>query len=315
MTWETTHAARPPVIVIAGPTASGKSALALSLAQELSGEVINADSMQVYRDLRVLTARPSPEEEAAVPHRLYGQIDAAERHSAGIWREQALAAIETAYQTGRRPIVTGGTGFYIETLTHGLSPMPEVPLEVISHLVERAEFAGLPKLFQELMAADPVSAARIGPTDRQRVVRALAVMRSTGRPLSEWQQHPPVGPPFRVQAFWLSPPRDVLYERCNQRLEAMLAAGALAEVEALLARRLDPALPAMKALGVAELAAYLRGKMQRAEAVDAAQQATRRFAKRQLTWFRNRLGNAERFDAQFSERLICQILKKIRGES
>lgn len=303
----------PAVIVVAGPTASGKSALAMTLAERLDGVVINADSMQVYRGLRVLTARPSPADEARVPHRLYGYIDPAEPCSAGRWRAAAIGAIAEAHAAGRRAIVTGGTGFYIEALTQGLSPIPDIPPDTLSAAAALCAEAGLPAFAAMLAKRDPASAARIGPHDRQRLIRAWAVMQATGRPLSDWQREPAAPAPFPHQAIWLNPPRPVLYERCDRRLQAMLGEGALDEVAALLARNLDPGLPAMKALGNPELAAYLRGTMSLDEALAAAQQATRRFAKRQLTWFRHRLPGALRIDAQFSESLPGEILSFIRG--
>ena len=303
---------RRPVLVIAGPTASGKSALALALAQALNGVIINADSMQVYRDLRVLTARPSQAEEEAAPHRLYGYLDAAERCSAWRWRDDAIREIETAYSNGRQPIVAGGTGFYIEALTRGLSPIPDVPAAVFASVQARTEEEGLACIYAAVQQADPELAARVEPGDRQRLMRALAVYEATGIPLSEWQKRPPEPPPFQTRALWLNPPREALYARCNTRLEAMLSEGALAEVEALLARGLDPALPAMKALGMAELGALVRKQAGIQDALAAAQQSTRRFAKRQLTWFRNRFANEERHDAQFSESLAEKILRKIQ---
>lgn len=301
-----------PVIIVAGPTASGKSALALALAERLGGTVINADSMQVYQGLRVLTARPSPADEARVPHRLYGILDPAERCSAGRWRELALAEIAAAHAAGRRAIVTGGTGFYIEALTRGLSPIPDPPPDILTEAEALCAQMGAPAFAQELARHDPRAAARIGAGDRQRLIRAWAVHRASGWPLSHWQDQPPEPAPFPHTALWLNPPRDTLYERCNRRLEAMLAEGALQEVEAMLARELDPDLPAMKALGVPDLAAYLRGTMSLEEALAAAQQATRRFAKRQLTWFRHRLPEALLIDAQFSESFLEEILSFIR---
>jgi len=302
------------VIVVAGPTASGKSALALALAERLDGVVINADSMQVYRGLRVLTARPSPADEARVPHRLYGIIDPAERCSAGRWRDLAMAEIAAAHAAGRRAIVTGGTGFYIEALTRGLSPIPDPPPEILAEAEALCSQMGAPAFADELASHDPGAAARIGARDRQRLIRAWAVHQATGKPLSHWQELPPEPAPFPHTALYLNPPRAVLYERCNRRLEAMLAEGALEEVEALLARDLDPQLPAMKALGVPDLAAYLRGTMSLEGALAAAQQATRRFAKRQLTWFRHRLPEALRIDAQFSESFMEKILSFIRKD-
>ena len=303
---------QPPVIIVAGPTASGKSALAMALAKALDGVVVNADSMQVYHDLRILTARPSITDEATVPHRLYGYLDAAERCSAGLWRTSAIDAIATAHADGKRAIVAGGTGFYIEALTNGLSPIPDIPAEAVATARALCADMGLAAFAAKLAASDPESAARIGSGDRQRLVRAWAVLQATGRSLSDWRQLPAEGAPFTHRAVWLNPPRDVLYARCDARLKAMLAEGALAEVEALLARNLDPDLPAMKALGMAELSAYIRGSMPFDPALAAAQMATRRFAKRQLTWFRHRLPQALRIDAQFSESFMTETLSFIR---
>lgn len=302
----------PPVIVIAGPTASGKSALALQLATALDGVVINADSMQVYRDLRILTARPSAADEQAAPHRLYGHVDASERYSAGRWREEAVATIEQAYAAGKRPIIAGGTGFYIEALTRGLSPIPDVPPDKTQSVAQQAKQEGLEWLFHAVTAADPVLAARVSPNDRQRLVRALAVYEATGKPLSEWQKLPPEPPPFETQSFWLNPPRDWLYARCDARFTAMIEEGALQEVEALVNRRLDPSLPAMKALGMAELGAAVRNELPLRDAIAAVQQATRSFAKRQLTWFRNRFGNSVAVNAQFSENFEEEIIRIIQ---
>ena len=309
-----TASGRPPAIVIAGPTAAGKSALALRLAQELGGAVINADSMQVYRDLRILTARPSETDEAAAPHRLYGYVDGAERYSAIRWRADAVAAVEEVYAEGKIPVVAGGTGFYIEALIQGLSPVPDVPEETLLAMVARAETDGLASIFEAVQACDAALAARVRPTDRQRLIRALAVFEATGKPLSAWQAMPAEPPPFATVGFWLNPPRDRLYARCDARLAAMVAQGALDEVAALTGRGLEPSLPVMKALGVAELAAAARGEIPAGEAVAAAQQATRRFAKRQLTWFRNRFAQFQRIDSQFSESLVGEIITKIHRE-
>jgi tRNA dimethylallyltransferase len=282
------------------------------LAQRLNGVVINADSMQVYRDLRILTARPSPADEALVPHALYGMIDAADRFSAGRWRDMAIAAITQAHAAGQRAIVTGGTGFYLEALTAGLSPIPDVPPEVTAEAAAKCDAIGLLEFARELAENDPDSVARIAATDRQRLVRASAVWTATGRSLSDWHGEAPQPAPFPSVKMWLNPPRDLLYERCDRRLQQMIDAGALAEVEALLVRGLDPNLPAMKALGMADLAAHLRGALPLEQAIASAQQATRRFAKRQLTWFRHRLNDAMRIDAQFSESFSDEIISFIR---
>ena len=301
----------PRIIIVAGPTASGKSALAIALAERLNGVVINADSMQVYRDLRVLTARPTEEDEARVPHRLYGVLDATERCSAGLWRDQAAEVIAEAHAAGRRAIVTGGTGFYLEALTQGLSAIPEISTDAYAAAESIIAEIGLAAFASRLALRDPESVARIPPTDRQRLVRAWAVLEETGRPLSKWHRLPASSPALPATAVWLNPPRPALYARCDARLEAMLAGGALEEVEALLARNLDPALPAMKALGVPELSAYVRGEVSLEEATTAAQTLTRRFAKRQLTWFRHRLPSALRIDAQYSESFLPDILSNI----
>ena len=302
----------PPIIIIAGPTASGKSALALALAQQLDGIVINADSMQVYNDLNILTARPSIADEAVVDHHLYGVLDAAERCSAGRWRDMAIQAINAAHASGKRAIVAGGTGFYVEALCHGLSAIPDVPPSVFADAT--ADWARLgPVAFTERLAGhDPDSVTRIPPTDRQRLTRAWAVLVATDRTLTDWHREPVDPAPFHATKVWLNPPRQILYERCNGRLLAMMDQGAMQEVEALLARNLDPELPAMKALGMPELAAYLRGALPLDQAIASAQQATRRFAKRQLTWFRHRLPEALRIDAQFSESFLEEIISFIR---
>ena len=297
------------VLVVAGPTASGKSALAMCLAAELGGEIINADSMQVYRDLRTITARPTLADESMVPHHLYGMIDASEWFSVGKWRGLAVAAIDDCLARGRVPIVVGGTGFYVEVLLDGISPIPDVSPELLLRLAREAPGAAL---FDRLVLADPESARRIGPTDRQRLARALAVTETTGRAFSSWQSEPREPLPYPWSGYWLNPPRERLYARCDQRLEQMMKADGLAEVEALAQRHLDPALPAMKALGVPEFRAYLAGERSWEAALQAAQQSTRRFAKRQLTWFRNRFGKAKRIDEQFSESVFREILSNIR---
>ncbi len=301
-------------IVIAGPTASGKSALAVDIAERLDGTIINADSMQVYRDLRILTARPPPADEARAPHRLYGVLDAAEDCSAGRWRAMAEAEIRAAWAAGRLPLIVGGTGLYIRAIMEGLAPTPEVPAAVRRAARDLQRSIGTAALFERLVAADPRTAAGLDPANTQRVLRAWEVLQATGRPLADWQAEPPAG---RLEAEWLVvtvlPPREALYAACERRVEAMLAAGALEEVRALLARGLDPALPAMKALGVPELAAHVRGETGREAAVAALQQATRRYAKRQLTWLRHQLTSNVKVSAQYSESLRAQVLPFIRA--
>jgi tRNA dimethylallyltransferase len=278
----------PRIWLIAGPTASGKSALALALARAIGGEVVGADSMQIYRDLRILAARPSSEEEAQAPHHLIGTVDAAEAWSVGRWLRAAKVVLAELASRGRPAIVVGGTGLYFKALTQGLAEIP--PVATAARARSEAEFdrQGEAAFRATLARHDPTSAARIAPADRQRLVRAHAVLEATGRPLSAWQAatHPTVGPGV-WRAVVLTPPRDLLYARCDARLEAMLAAGALDEVKALLARALDPALPATKAVGVRAFAEHLAGRASLAEALTRAQQETRRYAKRQMTWFRN----------------------------
>ncbi len=278
----------PPALLIAGPTCSGKSALALALARELGGTVINADSMQVYRELRILTARPTPDEEAQVPHRLYGVRPAAEPGSVAWWRDAALAAMAQARAEGQLPILCGGTGLYFAALCHGLAAIPD-PGEA-ARAEARALLAaeGAPALHARLARADPTTAARLRPQDGQRLARAWEVWHGTGRSLAAWQAEPGSGPaPFRLRALLLDPPRPALREAIRTRFAAMLAAGAVAEVRALLAPEPDPALPALRAHGVPELAAHLRGELDLAAAAAAAERATLRYVKRQGTWFRH----------------------------
>lgn len=303
-----------PVLIVAGPTASGKSALALAVAELFGGAVINADSMQVYRELRILTARPSPDDEARVPHRLYGVLSARETCSAGHWRDMALAEIRAAQEKGLLPVVCGGTGLYLKALTDGLSPMPEVPPPVRAAVRDRLKRGGSRELHRELADRDPTMAARLEPGDGQRIARALEILDATGRSLAAWQETMPDGPPpdLRFSTVLLMPPRDALYATCDRRLEAMIEAGALDEVRQLVAMGLDPALPAMKALGIPELARHLAGDCDLETAIAAAQQATRRYAKRQMTWLRHQIIADFTIPAQFSERLLDGICMFIR---
>ncbi|MBT3535401.1 MAG: tRNA (adenosine(37)-N6)-dimethylallyltransferase MiaA [Rhodospirillaceae bacterium] len=292
-------------ILIAGPTASGKSSLAIELAQALDGVIINADSMQVYRELRVLTARPDAREEAAAPHRLYGFVSVAAPYSAARWVDAALAEIAAVREAGQVPIVVGGTGLYFQALTEGMAEIPEIPDDTRAAARAKLEELGPAGLHLLLESQDPVMAARLMPTDPQRLVRAYEVLLATGTSLADWQQRPattPVLPP-PWQGFVLNWPRAELYRRCDERLAAMLDHGALDEVAELAAMDLDPALPAMKALGVPDLLRLNGGACTRAEALGAAQQATRRYAKRQMTWFRNKMCSWMALNSQDSERL------------
>jgi tRNA dimethylallyltransferase len=296
-----------PVILVAGPTASGKSALGLAVAERCGGTIINADSMQIYRELRILTARPTPDEESRVPHRLYGMLAADDVCSAGRWRELAVAAIREVHAEGRLPVVVGGTGLYLHALLHGLAPTPSIPDDV--RQAARALHASLggEAFHRRLAERDPRTAAGLRSSDPQRLIRAWEVLEATGRPLAVWQEQTAVTEGYRFLPLVLTPPRGELYARCDTRFLRMLEDGALDEVAELAAGNLDPSLPAMKALGVPDLRTFLAGGSSLETAVAAAQQATRRYAKRQLTWFRHQLPEARRLDAQFSERLLPEI--------
>jgi tRNA dimethylallyltransferase len=282
-------------VLIAGPTASGKSAFALELAQMSGGVVINTDSMQVYRDLRVITARPTPAEEARVPHRLYGHVDAAVNFSAGAWVTDAAKVLAEARAQNLLPIFVGGTGLYFKALTRGLSAVPPIPSEVRESVRARLERDGVEALHAELAKRDPASAERLKPRDRTRIARALEVVEATGRTLPDWHREglPPLLPPGEFSALFLAPERDQLYARIDARFDAMLDAGAIGEVAALAARQLDPLLPAMKAHGVPALIRHLRGEITREEAAEIGRADTRHYAKRQFTWFRHQLPEFE----------------------
>lgn len=282
-------------VLIAGPTASGKSALALELALAAGGVVINADSMQVYRDLRIITARPTDGDEARVPHRLYGHVDAAVNFSAGAWVGDAAKALEEAKAEGRLPIFIGGTGLYFKALTVGLSVVPPIPAEVREDVRARLERNGVEALHAELAASDPRAAERLNLRDRTRIARALEVVEATGRSLLDWHHEgqPPLLPRDSFRAVFLAPERDELYARIDARFEAMLGAGALKEVEHLADRNLDPLLPAMKAHGVPALIRHLRGELSLEQAATIGSADTRHYAKRQFTWFRHQLPEFE----------------------
>ena len=276
---------RPPVALIAGPTASGKSALAVRLAQIADGVVINADASQVYADLAILSARPSQAEMGGVPHRLFGHIDGAEACSAARWAAEARAEIDAAHEAGKLPVLVGGTCLYIRTLLDGIAPVPEIDADI------RTAVRAMPvaQAHEALRSEDPEAAARLAPADTTRVARALEVVRSTGKPLKIWQQHKQGGIADRISLspMILLPPRDWLIERCDRRFALMVDQGAVAEVEALLPRNLNPDLPVMRAIGVPEIAAWLKGDIDRDTMMARGQLATRQYAKRQYTWFSN----------------------------
>lgn len=278
-------------VLIAGPTASGKSALALKLAEQLGGVIVNADSMQVYRDLRIITARPTPEEEVRTTHRLYGFVDAAENYSVGRWCRDVEEALKEARSQGRMPILVGGTGLYFKALTTGLAAVPPIPADIRAEVRSRLQREGSPALHVELARLDPATAKRVTINDRSRIARALEVVLATGRPLSDWHIEglPPLIDSKRVAKVFISCERKELVHRIERRFAAMLKSGALEEVRRLAARGLDPSLPAMKAHGVPWLIRHLDGEISLEEAVAGAVMDTRRYAKRQLTWFRNQM--------------------------
>ncbi len=310
----------PHALLVAGPTASGKSALALALAERLRGTIVNADSMQVYRELRVLTARPTPDEEARVPHKLYGVRPAAEPGSVAWWRAEALAAMELARQQDRLPILTGGTGLYFASLTEGLADIPDPGPQARAEARALLAQLGAPGLHARLAAEDPATAGKLKPADSQRIARAWEVWRGTGTGLAAWQAQRGEAAPWRFTAILLDPPREALRAAIATRFAAMLAEGALEEVRALLAQHLDPALPAMRAHGVPELSACLRGEITLQEAGRRVELVTGQYTKRQATWFRHHRLSAHthtihaRFAglAQLSERIMDEIVAFIQ---
>ena len=299
----------PRIWLIAGPTASGKSALALRLAQAAGAEVVNADALQIYRDLRVLTARPGPAEVALAPHHLFGVADAADGWSVGRWLRAARAVLGAIAARGRPAVVVGGTGLYFKALTEGLAEIPPVAAELRREAAAQLEALGEAAFRERLAATDPAAAARIAPGDRQRLARAWEVYAATGRSLTDHQASAQGAlSPGSWTGVALEPPRAGLYARCDARLQAMIAEGALDEVRRLLDRKLDPALPAMKAVGVRPLAAHLNGEASLAEALAAAQQETRRYAKRQTTWMRGQMAGWPRLTAADGEGQWRQFL-------
>jgi tRNA dimethylallyltransferase len=281
---------RKRALLIAGPTASGKSALAIDLAKSWNGVIINADALQVYEPLRILSARPLPGEEEMAPHRLYGHVPGTVAHSVAAWLAEARREIDAAWEQGLYPIVTGGTGLYFRALEKGLAPVPEIPEEI------RAKWREFPgNLHAELYIRDPAMAQRLLATDRQRLSRALEVFDATGRSLLDWQREGQSQAPLEgveVERMYMEVPRDELYARAELRFEQMMKAGALDEVRRI--RDLDPALPVMKAIGIPELMAHLEGRLTLDEAVTEAKTATRQYIKRQLTWWRGQMAHWRR---------------------
>ncbi len=280
-----TGESRPRVALIAGPTASGKSALATRLARMTGGIVINADASQVYADIPILSARPTPEEMGDVPHRLFGHIDGAEACSAARWAAEARAEIDAAHEAGQLPILVGGTGLYIRTLLDGIAPVPDIDPAIREAVRALPVAAAYDALTQE----DPEAATRLAPADTTRVARALEVVRSTGRPIKSWQAEKigGIGHRISVAPMILLPPRDWLIERCDRRFDLMIEAGAIEEVATLLGRKLNPGLPVMRAIGVPEIAQYLKSDTDMDSFAEKGKLATRQYAKRQYTWFSN----------------------------
>lgn len=302
---------RPRVALIAGPTASGKSALALRLAQTANGTVINADASQVYADLQILSARPSREEMGDIPHRLFGHIDGAEACTAARWAAEAREEIGQAHAEGRLPILVGGTGLYLRTLLDGIAPVPDIDPSI------RSAVRAMPvsEAHAALSIEDPVAASRLAPADSTRVARALEVVRSTSQPLAYWQRQKVggIGEQVRLSPLILLPPRDWLIARCDQRFEQMVEGGAVAEVEVLLARNLSPDLPVMRAIGVPEIANWLAGDIDRSTMLERGRIATRQYAKRQYTWFsRQPPASWPKETRHFHDNLVSEIVIKLR---
>jgi tRNA dimethylallyltransferase len=281
----------PKPILIAGPTASGKSALALALSQRLNGAVINADSQQIYRDWRILSARPTPQDEAQAPHFLFGHVALDTDYSVGAWLADLSETLQTCRNRALTPIITGGTGLYFKALTEGLAPIPPIPPEVRAAAEAELQRLGLARFAAALAERDPETAATLDQANPMRLLRAWEVLEATGTGMAEWRNRtaPPLLPLDQTTAFALIPPRDWLYARCDARFDAMLEDGVLDEVAAVMALGLDPTLPGMKAVGAPELMAHLSGETSLEEATIRAKTATRRYAKRQLTWARNQM--------------------------
>ncbi len=306
-----------PVVLLTGPTASGKSAIAMALAHRLEEEggatIINADSMQVYRELRVVTARPTPADETGVPHRLYGTLPSATPWSAAAFCDAALKEIAAAQANGRVAVVVGGTGLYMRALIDGLPRIPTIPDDIRAESRRMMDEIGPDAVHKRLADRDPETAATLRPNDPQRLARAWEVLAATGRPLVEWQRDPPVGGlgPERCVRCVVAMPRETLYARIDRRFAAMIDEGALGEVDALLDLGLSPALPAMRAVGVPQIAAFLRGEVDRTALIARGSQATRNLAKRQMTWARNQMSDWAHL-AQDSENSVNRIFAKIR---
>lgn len=308
-------ASRPDILLLAGPTASGKTALSLAAARALDAEIVNADSMQVYDRLAILSARPGPEEMEDVPHHLFGVIDPSVRCSVGRWAQLALETIDQLRARGKRAVFVGGTGLYFKALTEGLAPAPDIPSAIRAAVTADLERFGLEALRAEALQHDPSGAAGIEPGDRQRLQRIVEIGRATGRALSEIQAATvPLIAPDAWRALVISPPRAALYARIEQRFDAMMKAGALDEARSIAALELSPDLPAMKAVGLPSLLAYLRGELALDEAVEIAKRDSRRYAKRQFTWFSNQHPGWPRIESLDHEAQRAELAAFLSGE-
>ncbi|MEC7210407.1 MAG: tRNA (adenosine(37)-N6)-dimethylallyltransferase MiaA [Pseudomonadota bacterium] len=301
-------------LMICGPTAAGKSGLALALAEDWGGMVINADSMQLYRDLRILTARPDAADEARVPHRLYGVLDGAERASVARWLQMVGDEVADARRKGRLPVIIGGTGMYLQAAINGIAPIPEVPQDIHQACLDQLAADGGAAFRAALARLDPPTADRLFDGDSQRLVRAMGVVRATGRPISAWQADPHEGA-VAGEAVRLAvmPPRGDIYDRIDRRFARMMESGAPEEVATLAGRGLDPSLPVMKALGVREIMAMQQGHITRSRAIELASRDSRHYAKRQMTWIRNNYHAQMTIESKFSKRImegIFSILSK-----
>ena len=305
---------RKPVIVVGGPTASGKSALALVLAQRFGGEIVNADSMQIYEDLPIVTARPSADDESRAPHHLYGLLGMGERCSAGQWRDRALGIIHSIHNREAVPVLVGGTGLYLKALMTGLHTMPTVPADVRARLNLRLEEEGAPSLHAELSVSDPATAAGLNPADGQRIVRALEIFEHTGRGLRSWQVGQTEDAPANLRFFniVLLPPREHLYNVANDRFDRMLESGAINEVATLLARSPADDFPLLKAVGVPPIRRFLDAEIDRERLQELGKRDTRRYAKRQMTWFRHQFIPQMTIQTKYSEINTDEIFSEIR---
>ncbi len=300
-------------ILIGGPTASGKSTLAIAVARAFDGVIVNADSMQIYRPMAILTARPGAADLATAPHQLYGVLDGDDPCSAGRWLDLARETVADICAAGRLPILVGGTGLYLRAALRGIAPTPRIPDNIRDDAKARLAERGAANFHAALAQRDPDGAARLRPSDRQRMVRAWEIIEATGRTIADWQTEEDTAPVAdRCLALTLLPPREAVYTACDARFLAMIEAGAIEEVRALLDLGLDPDLPVMKAVGVPEIAAHLAGEASLEQTIAKSQMATRRYAKRQYTWFKRQIPEAETFETQFSESLTTRIFAKIR---